>query len=526
MLVRDFIDDSLYNPNYGYFSTKVDIFDPDTTTATRSKRSERVPREKEDDRAEGFEFDSFATTAEFEEEVARRYMQFEGLDQGAGTVGKGPGRQVWHTPTELFKPWYGRALARYLLATYKLNLYPYSDLIIYEIGAGNGTLMADILDFLAVEAPEVYARTKYRIIEISDRLVGKQKGSVAGGSRRKEQGGMSEGEMGREKARRRGHGDRVEVIGKSIFEWDRVVHEPCFFIAMEVLDNFAHDVIRYTTDTHEPVQCTISIDASGDYNELYSPVDDPLIARYLSLRSKLLSTSSSRESRALNPLLASSPLLRKIYSSMPFAPNLTQPEFIPTRQLQLLEVLRDKFPNHRVLMSDFDKLPDAVAGVNAPVVQTRYQGETVPCTTYLVQPGFFDIFFPTDFEALREMYTLVMSQPRKLSSSSSSSKSESTPTLNHDTLTPSPSPNAPPSRLSADFFSPHSHPSPRPSSSPATSVTPTKKDAVLPGLGHSKGLQVVDHADFLERWGETDRTRTRDGSNPMIESYLNAKFFL
>ena len=138
-------------------------------------------------------------------------------------------------PSQLrsLQPWYGRALARYLLATYKLNLYPYSDLIIYEIGAGNGTLMADILDFLAIEAPEVYARTKYRIIEISDRLVGKQKGSVAGGWR--EEGGMSEGEMGKEKARRRGHGDRVEVIGKSIFEWDRVVHEPCFFIAMEVL---------------------------------------------------------------------------------------------------------------------------------------------------------------------------------------------------------------------------------------------------------------------------------------------------
>jgi len=112
-------------------------------------------------------------------------------------------------------------------------------LIIYEIGAGNGTLMADILDFLALEAPEVYARTKYRIIEISDRLVGKQKGSVAGGWR-EGGGGMSEGEMGKEKARRRGHGDRVEVIGKSIFEWDRVVHEPCFFIAMEVLVSLSH----------------------------------------------------------------------------------------------------------------------------------------------------------------------------------------------------------------------------------------------------------------------------------------------
>ncbi|GAA5930269.1 type II protein arginine methyltransferase [Sporobolomyces koalae] len=520
MLVRDFIDDCLYNPNYGYFTNKVDIFDPDTIASSSSTRTTRKGLSKQElttsdrDRAEGFDFGNFATTAAFEEEVARRYMKFEGLEQGAGTVGQGPGRQVWHTPTELFKPWYGRALARYLLATYKLNLYPYSDLIIYEIGAGNGTLMADILDFLAVEAPEVYARTKYRIIEISDRLVGKQKGSVAGHRRDETGGGLSEGEMGREKAKRRGHGDRVEVISKSIFEWDRVVHEPCFFIAMEVLDNFAHDVVRYTTDTHEPVQCTISIDASGDYSELYSPVEDPLISRFLALRSQLPSTSSSRESKALNPVLAASPLLRKIYSAMPFAPNLSKPEFIPTRQLQLLEVLRDKFPNHRVLMSDFDKLPDAVEGVNAPVVQTRYQGETVPCTTYLVQPGFFDIFFPTDFEALREMYTLVMAQRPKRDSSSSPPA----------TLTPSPSPSAPPSRLSADFFSPHSHPSPV--TMPNSSRPGSKANAVLPGLGHTKGLQVVDHAEFLERWGETDRTRIRDGSNPMTESYLNTKFFL
>ena len=113
MLVRDFIDDSLYNPNYGYFSTKVDIFDPDTVTtntnmSTRQQQKgmsaiERERGEIDGDRAEGFQFESFATTAEFEEEVARRYMKFEGLEQGSGTVGKGPGRQVWHTPTELFK---------------------------------------------------------------------------------------------------------------------------------------------------------------------------------------------------------------------------------------------------------------------------------------------------------------------------------------------------------------------------------------------------------------------------------------
>lgn len=110
MLVREFIDDCLYNPNYGYFSTKVDIFDPDSIRRNRKLegKKKRLEKEREQlevlgDRAEGFEFEEFATTAEFEEEVARRYMAFEGLDQGSGTVGKGPGRQVWHTPTELFK---------------------------------------------------------------------------------------------------------------------------------------------------------------------------------------------------------------------------------------------------------------------------------------------------------------------------------------------------------------------------------------------------------------------------------------
>ena len=103
MLVREFIDDCLYNPNYGYFSTKVDIFDPDSIRRGKKKQKSEVEVQMERERAEGFEFEEFATTAEFEEEVARRYMAFEGLDQGSGTVGKGPGRQVWHTPTELFK---------------------------------------------------------------------------------------------------------------------------------------------------------------------------------------------------------------------------------------------------------------------------------------------------------------------------------------------------------------------------------------------------------------------------------------
>lgn len=140
------------------------------------------------------------------------------------------------------QPWYGRALARYLVAQYKLDLFPYHDLIIYEIGAGNGTLMGDILDYLAAHEPEVYSRTKYRIIEISERLQDMQRGRARGTAETSaaatgmgDGGDGGAGRLGKEKAKRRGHEDRVEIINSSIFEWDRVVPEPCFFLAMEVL---------------------------------------------------------------------------------------------------------------------------------------------------------------------------------------------------------------------------------------------------------------------------------------------------
>lgn len=117
----------------------------------------------------------------------------------------------------------------------------------------------------------------------------------------------------------------------------------------------------------------MSIDSTGDYTELYEQISDPLIARFLRLRSQ----TSRRHQRSplLNPILSASPLLRKLYSLVPFAPNLTPPEFIPTKQLMLLDVLRDKFPAHRILFSDFSSLPDTIPGENAPVVQTRYEGE-------------------------------------------------------------------------------------------------------------------------------------------------------
>ncbi|WWC58510.1 uncharacterized protein I303_101053 [Kwoniella dejecticola CBS 10117] len=387
MLVRDFIDDSLYNPNYGYFSRNATIFTP--------------PKE-------GFDFTSFADTAAFQEAVAERYEKEYGLEPTTGQTG-GLGRQVWHTPTELFKPYYAQTILTSILQTYKLNHFPHEPLILYEVGAGNGSFMVDSLLYLKKNHPEIYEKVEYRIIEISASLAKGQKS----------------------RAEQEGLGDKVTVINSDFFKWDGTIPgkekkdgEACFVVALEVFDNFAHDMIRYDIATLTPFQAIVAIDNSGDFSLLYEPISDPLIRRVLAYK-RLLPESSSTMPPASSPLLRSN-ILRSIYSSLPFSPNLTQPDFLPTKAILFLETLRKLLPNHRLLISDFDVLPDAVEGRNGPVVQTRYGGSMIPCETFLVKQGYFDIFFPTDFELLRDVYSIIMNSPSIITSSSPSSSGDAT----------------------------------------------------------------------------------------------------
>lgn len=77
MLTRDFIDDSLYNPNYGYFSKQAVIFSPETD----------------------FDFTEMRDHMEFMNVLAQMYKELENDADEVDEVA----RQVWHTPTELFK---------------------------------------------------------------------------------------------------------------------------------------------------------------------------------------------------------------------------------------------------------------------------------------------------------------------------------------------------------------------------------------------------------------------------------------
>ncbi len=109
------------------------------------------------------------------------------------------------------QPFYGHAIARCLVSEYLLKYFPYEDFVIYEIGAGNGTLALNILDYIRDEHPDVYERTRYTIVEISANLVKAQKKKLNGVH------------------------PCVKVINQSVFRWGKREPAPCFFLAMEVV---------------------------------------------------------------------------------------------------------------------------------------------------------------------------------------------------------------------------------------------------------------------------------------------------
>jgi len=114
------------------------------------------------------------------------------------------------------------------VSEYLLKYFPYEDLIIYEVGAGNGTLATNILDFIRERHPDVYERTRYRIIEISKALSDNQQRAL------------------------RHHSSVVEVINKSIFDWTQREWAPCFFLALEVIVSF-----------YLPISCPLSNQMAG-----------------------------------------------------------------------------------------------------------------------------------------------------------------------------------------------------------------------------------------------------------------------
>lgn len=472
----DFIEDSLYNPHYGYFSKEVEIFHPDKPfnynniedvdefmesweqAYTKYDMYQNTTRQDQNqnqihDLMLPTENKSTTTTASKYASMAKSVYK-QDIEAAQSHTKSKRSLQLWHTPTELFQPHYGEALARYIIVNYKLNgSYPYHDLVIYEMGGGNGTMMCDILKYIKQNEPEIYSRTTYKIIEISSQLAHKQLSSAL--RNRLTNQGLDT--------------SKLEIINQSIFTWNQVVDSPCFFIALEVFDNFAHDLIRYDNETGVPYEGRVLIDDKGDFYEFFSPQLSQYSLAFLNLREngsfpilKKLNNFNSKwnltktcfpffNKDLIHPLEHSTTKLKWVNRMLPFKDNLTPGEFIPTRLLQFFHILQHKFPQHSLISSDFNYLPKAIPGYyNGPVVQTVLQDRMVDVSTYMCYQGYFDIMFATDFNLALDLYKQVV----------------------------------------------------------------------------GKVARVESHKEFLEQWADIDATTTRKGDNPMLDFYTNVSFMV
>lgn len=126
------------------------------------------------------------------------------------------------TPVEIFKPYYAQALAKYMIDVLKsrnqLDTFSATNpFALTEVGGGNGSCAIGILDFLRDNYPELYKHTRYEIIDVSKPFHEMQKKVLVN------------------------HASKVKLVNQNFFEYSRSSPAHGFFIGLEILDNMPHD---------------------------------------------------------------------------------------------------------------------------------------------------------------------------------------------------------------------------------------------------------------------------------------------
>ncbi|MEW5300862.1 MAG: hypothetical protein WDW36_003761 [Sanguina aurantia] len=354
VLLRDFIHNSLYHPTRGFFNAKV----PPVGTLLNPINYWKI-----------------YCKAELDVVISKKYKELE---------------VAFLTPAELFSPWYGAILARHMFEHRKHNLLSRVDepLNVVEIGGGNGTLARDILDWIRDNRPDDYLRTTYTCIEVSSRLAVQQYQTVV----------AKGGHVGRFRLLR-GSGWDVET-------WGARDYTHTFILMMEVLDNLPHDRV-YRARPSAPWEQTVVRPEKGvamedgPWVEETQPLTDPLLARCLDAIYKPPTLEDKVD-------IHFNKILDFLLSREGQQKDKGEIVFVPTASLALLDIIHGLRPNHSLIAADFDALPDvSVAGTNAPLVAEKVDGVNIDHKTIYVPWGKADIFFPTDFDALADMYGKV-----------------------------------------------------------------------------------------------------------------------
>ena len=313
----------------------------------------------------------------------------------------------WLTPVELFRPYYSNTLAEFAVQAAAGNGSSENksngdnggkELHVVELGGGRGTNAAHILSHLRDAHPTIYQNVRYTIFDASPTLHELQKQVV-----------LQEHDHPSDKISfvLRDMTDVAE--GEADFLSPSDV--PTVVIAMELLDNLAHDKVTRCRRTRKMLQAEVVAEQDGvvaeDRDEQGNDIQH--VKRY-------------REE--FHPL--TDPLLRDVLDAAPsYARGIgRRPKWVPTVACGVIRRLYEARPNSSLVMADFDWLPapELIDG-QSTTKRRSLEGDGEPIITdmddvdhacYLTAPRLCDILFPTDFVKLGDYVA-------KASSSSSNS---------------------------------------------------------------------------------------------------------
>ena len=148
-------------------------------------------------------------------------------------------------------------------------------------------------------------------------------------------------------------------------------------MTLELWDNFPHDAVRRDPATGEVFQSWVIIDRQGDMFEHSEPALDPVVERYLNMRSMVSHPSRYTEATGRD-------MRTRMRRLIPGTQKLSPPEWLPTQLMEFFDVLHTYFPAHCLISADFSSFETMVKGVNAPMVHTRFKGQQIGVGTVMV----------------------------------------------------------------------------------------------------------------------------------------------
>lgn len=372
MITRDFVHFALYHHKWGYYPKLFAKFRQLMTTGY----FDPIP------------FNSLRSQYDFERYAGKLHETTPGFV----------------SPTQLFYPYYGWALAEYLVTTHKAKFDPREPLIVYDIGSGTGALAVSLLDYLAEYFPAVYERCEYHAVEMNPQLIPIIRSRLVH------------------------HYHHVCIHHISALNWRQLEPRRCFILAVELFCGLPHDSIVWDNRgicSEQWFEFT-QHDNLSTAEERYRSVTDPVILRYLRYLNwlqeesyhalKVLCVTGGRETLDPPPYgsleLNSKDNILTMVSKILWVHSPWRTAWLPTSQMLLMEVLCKYFPRHHLFAVDWSSVRQALPGLNGPVLQVKIR---VAREMYLRRPmdvlhtnaGMVDICFPTDFEHLSSVYQRI-----------------------------------------------------------------------------------------------------------------------